>query len=479
MSIRVYNTLTRKKEEFTETGSTISIYVCGVTPYAHTHLGHARPSVVWDVIKKFLRYQEYQVFHVQNFTDIDDKIIAKANQEGKTALEVSNYYANDYLESMDALGVERADLYPKVSEHVNEVIEMIEALIANKHAYDVDGNVFFDVLSFPGYGKLSNQRLAELQAGTRFEVDPLKRSPMDFALWKKSKPGEPAWDSPWGQGRPGWHIECSAMSYKYLGAAFDFHGGGSDLIFPHHENEIAQFEGATCEPLARYWLHNGMLNLREEKMSKSQGNFVTIKDVLAKYPKELFRFYILSTHYRSELEYHDTKLEEVNRGWQRINECARKLSARVQGKTAEPVEVSGQEERLVAALEKAEAQFRDSMNDDFNTALAIAAIFDLLRELNGYLDRTDDGPASIYVLSQAYQLLQTLAGDILGILKSDDQNLGLGLTEPLMELLLDLRTQLRTEKQYQLADIMRNRLLVLGIVIEDTPQGSQWKIKDE
>ena len=302
MSMRVYNTLTRQKEEFIpKEAHRIGIYVCGVTPYSETHLGHARPSVVWDVIKRYLRRQNFQVLHVQNFTDVDDKIIQKAQELGVDALELSRYYSQDYLESMDALGVQRADIYPRVSEEMEAIVEMIRTLVDKGLAYAVEGSVFYDVAAFAEYGKLSNQRLDELQAGTRFEVDPNKRSPMDFALWKAAKPGEPQWGSPWGPGRPGWHIECSAMAAKYLGNEFDFHGGGSDLIFPHHENEIAQTEGATGSPGARHWVHNGMLNLKAEKMSKSTGNFLTIKEILQKYPKELLRFYVLDNHYRSEL----------------------------------------------------------------------------------------------------------------------------------------------------------------------------------
>ena len=349
MTIKVYNTLTQQKEELQNDGERVGIYVCGVTPYSDTHLGHARPSVVWDVIKKYLKYRGYETFHVQNFTDIDDKIISRSLETGIAPLELAAHYAQDYLESMDALGVERADLYPRVSEHMPEIINMIETLIERGHAYAVNGNVFYDVTSFPEYGKLSNQKLDQLQAGTRFEVDPDKRHPLDFALWKKAKPNEPAWDSPWGKGRPGWHIECSAMSNKYLGPEFDFHGGGCDLIFPHHENEIAQSEAATGRPLAKYWLHNGMLNLKDEKMSKSQGNFITVKQVLEQYPKELVRFFILSSHYRSELEYHDQKLDEVGRGWQRFNDCVSALAKMVEEPT----------EKLILPEEK--QRFRSSI----------------------------------------------------------------------------------------------------------------------
>lgn len=475
MTIKVYNTLTQQKEELQNDGERVGIYVCGVTPYSDTHLGHARPSVVWDVIKKYLKYRGYETFHVQNFTDIDDKIISRSLETGIAPLELAAHYAQDYLESMDALGVERADLYPRVSEHMPEIINMIETLIERGHAYAVNGNVFYDVTSFPEYGKLSNQKLDQLQAGTRFEVDPDKRHPLDFALWKKAKPNEPAWDSPWGKGRPGWHIECSAMSNKYLGPEFEFHGGGCDLIFPHHENEIAQSEAATGRPLAKYWLHNGMLNLKDEKMSKSQGNFITVKQVLEQYPKELVRFFILSSHYRSELEYHDQKLDEVGRGWQRFNDCVSALAKMVEEPT-EKLILPEEETALLEAVYLAEKKFKDAMDDDFNTAMAIGVLFELLHQVNAFIAKGKTTPEANFVLHQAYQVFSTLAGDILGIIKLEEDQLA-GLTQPLMELILELRTELRKQKQYQLSDYIRDQLATLNIVIEDTPNGPRWKFK--
>lgn len=476
MAIRVYNTLSRQKEVFESEDEHVNIYVCGVTPYDETHLGHARPSVIWDVIKKYLRWQGYSVYHVQNFTDIDDKIIARALEEEKSATQVANFYIKDYLEGMAALGIEEADAYPKVSEHIPEIIQLVSMLIEKQHAYAINGNVFFDVVSFPEYGKLSNQKLDQLQAGTRFEVDPDKRNPMDFALWKAAKPGEPAWDSPWGKGRPGWHIECSAMSQKYLGSSFDFHGGGSDLVFPHHENEIAQSEAATGKPLAKYWLHNGMLNLKNSKMSKSEGNFVTVRQVLAEYPKELVRFYILSNHYRSELEFHDTKLMEVERGWSRFNDFVKKIASLVKDKKIEKQTLENSEARLLVAVEETEKQFIAAMNDDFNTALAIATLYDLQHHVNNYLAENATSPQGDYVLQKVYELFCLLAGDILGVLKLDEPR-ATGLTEPLMELILHLRTELRKEQNYNLADIIRDRLDELNILVEDTPQGPRWKTR--
>lgn len=473
-TIRVYNTMTRQKEEFVSNkDNRVGIYVCGVTPYSHTHLGHARPNVIWDVIKKFLRSQGYETFHVQNFTDVDDKIIARANQEGIPALELSRRFIQEYLDSMDALGVERADLYPKVSEHITEIIEMVEQLIANGHAYEVDGNVFFSVSSFPEYGKLSNQKRDELLEGTRFEVDPSKRDPADFALWKKAKPGEPAWDSPWGPGRPGWHIECSAMSHKYLGCGFEFHGGGSDLIFPHHENEIAQSEAATGEMSARYWVHNGMLNLQDTKMSKSLGNFVTVQELVKRYPKELIRFYLLSTHYRSELEYYEGKIEEMARGWNRLNESVDNLRSLI-GAPSVSEELASEDEKLLERINQIEESIVDALADDFNTAQAIGHLFDLTREINAYSSASNR--LSHAVLERAMDVFQDYGIDILGIIREKEIQ-GESLVEPLLDLILEVRQELRAKKDFALADKLRDRLGELGIEVEDTPHGARWKLE--
>lgn len=468
--IQVYNTMTQKKEEFVprEPGK-MSVYVCGVTPYSDTHLGHARPSVIWDVIKRFFRLMGYETFHVQNFTDVDDKIIQRSLDEGVPALEISKRYIAEYLASMDALGVERADLYPKVSEHMDEIIELVDKLVETDHAYRANGDVFFRVASFPEYGKLSKQKIEELRQGTRFEVDPAKRDAVDFALWKSAKPGEPAWESPWGEGRPGWHIECSAMSLKYLGEAFDFHGGGNDLIFPHHENEIAQSEAATGSPLARYWVHNGMLNLKDAKMSKSIGNVISVKEMIRRYPKELLRFYLLSTHYRSALEFYDGKLEEVAKGWVRLNDAYRALQADL--KQATPGDSSLDQETL-KALDKLETDLISALADDFNTAMAFGVLFEVVREINGYKHQQGQSQA---VLQKAFDLLGRFGGDIFGVLQEgkvqDDS-----LAESLLDLLLGLRQELRKQKNFALSDQIRDQLADLGVTIEDTPQGPRWKV---
>lgn len=469
--VQVYNTMTQRKEEFVprEAGK-VSIYVCGVTPYSDTHLGHARPSVVWDVIKRFFRKMGYETFHVQNFTDVDDKIIARSLDEGVPALEISKRYIAEYLASMDALGVERADLYPKVSEHMPEIIELVEKLVQKEHAYAANGDVFFHVASFPEYGKLSKQRLEELRQGTRFDVDPAKRDPADFALWKEAKPGEPAWRSPWGEGRPGWHIECSAMSLKYLGEAFDFHGGGNDLIFPHHENEIAQSEAATGNDLARYWVHNGMLNLKDAKMSKSIGNVIAVKELAKRYPKELLRFYLLSTHYRSALEFYDGKIEEVNKGWTRLNDGFRNLKAELG--QAHDQELTGSDLKTLETLTNLEESLVAALADDFNTAMAFGVLFDVVREINSYTHQKGNARQ---VLQRAFDVLDAFAGDILGVLQMESIQ-DAGLVDSLLDLLLGLREELRRQKNFALSDQIRDHLANLGVTIEDTPQGPRWKV---
>ena len=320
MSIKVYNTLTRQKEEFVpiEPGKA-SIYVCGVTPYNHPHIGNARPFVTWDVIHRFLEHEGYEVTHVQNFTDVDDKIINAANKEGVAWSDICGRYIDAYFEAIDKLNVRRADIYPRVSDHMAEIIAMVEKLIENGFAYEVEGDVYYRVEKFDRYGELSGRNLDDMLAGARIDVDERKENPMDFALWKAAKPGEPSWTSPWGEGRPGWHIECSVMSMKYLGESFDFHGGGSDLIFPHHENEIAQSEGCTGKhPFVKYWLHNGFITVNEEKMSKSLGNFFLVVDILEHFEPETLRFFILSTHYRSPLDFSDERLKEAERSLTRL-----------------------------------------------------------------------------------------------------------------------------------------------------------------
>lgn len=480
MTLRVFNTLTKRKEIFTPAvPGKVGIYVCGVTPYNHPHIGNARPFVTWDVIRRYLEYQGYEVFHVQNFTDIDDKIINVAKQQGESWRAVADRYIAAYFDVMDKLHIKRAHVYPRVSEHIPEIIAMVETLVRKGFAYVLNGDVYFSVTKFPGYGKLSGRSLEEMKAGARVEVDERKEHPMDFALWKSAKPGEPAWDSPWGPGRPGWHIECSAMALKYLGSGFDFHGGGSDLIFPHHENEIAQAEAATGQgPFVRYWLHNGFITVNQEKMSKSLGNFQLVKDILAHYEPETLRFFILSTHYRSPLDFSDTHLQEAARGLARLRNAADTLAelARLadgsQGREDEAART------LAAAVNRARQEFVDAMDDDFNTALAIGALFGLVREINVYRQAVAAGEAVPVAapVAAARQAFADFAGILglqapLGQAEAPDEALLAGL----VQIIIDVRQSARQRKDWATADALRERLAELGIILEDTPQGVRWK----
>lgn len=478
MTVRVYNTLTRQKEEFVpkEPGK-VSIYVCGVTPYNHPHIGNARPFITWDVIKRYLKHCGYQVHHVQNFTDIDDKIIRTANNEGVAWNVIAERYIASYFEVMDKLNVSRADSYPKVSDHITEIIDMVSALVSKGIAYEIDGDVYYSVEKFPDYGKLSGRNLDDMKAGARVDVDDRKQHPMDFALWKSAKPGEPAWESPWGPGRPGWHIECSAMSLKYLGESFDFHGGGSDLIFPHHENEIAQSEACTgCSPFVRYWLHNGFITVNEEKMSKSLGNFFLVQDILEHYSPEVLRFFIIATHYRSPLDFSDERLTEAGKSLDRLRtavENCLELNKVGHGGSSDAAL------SLHKAAIRAQAEFCAAMDDDFNTALAISTLFGLAKELNVYYSAVTTGKAShdAQTYSAARDIYFELA-EILGILVQERAGKLSGsdtLVNELMDVIIELRQQARQQKDWKTADQIRDRLNAIGIVLEDSPQGVRWK----
>jgi cysteinyl-tRNA synthetase len=478
MTVRVYNTLTRQKEEFVpkEPGK-VSIYVCGVTPYNHPHIGNARPFITWDVIKRYLKHCGYKVHHVQNFTDIDDKIIRTANQEGVAWNVIAERYIASYFEVMDKLNVSRADSYPKVSDHITEIIDMVSALVNKGIAYEIDGDVYYSVEKFPAYGKLSGRNLDDMKAGARVDVDDRKQHPMDFALWKSAKPGEPAWESPWGAGRPGWHIECSAMSLKYLGESFDFHGGGSDLIFPHHENEIAQSEACTgCSPFVRYWLHNGFITVNEEKMSKSLGNFFLVQDILEHYPPEVLRFFIIATHYRSPLDFSDERLTEAGKSLERLRTAVENC---LELNKVDHVAPSDAALNLHKAAIRAQAEFCAAMDDDFNTALAISTLFGLAKELNVYYSAVTAGKSlhDAQTYAAARDIYFELA-EILGILVQERAGKLSGsdtLVNDLMDVIIELRQQARQQKDWKTADQIRDRLNVIGIVLEDSPQGVRWK----
>lgn len=477
--LKVYNTLTRKKETFVPVmPGQVTIYVCGITPYNHSHMGNARPFVTWDVIKRYLQHLGYEVTHIQNFTDVDDKIINAANAEGVTWDTIANRYIASYFEVMDALHIRHADKYPRVSETLPDIIHMIDVLIQKGYAYVLGNDVYYSVEKFADYGELSGRSLDDMEAGARVEVNDQKHNPMDFALWKGAKPGEPAWDSPWGKGRPGWHIECSTMSNKYLGDTIDFHGGGSDLIFPHHENEIAQSEAYSGKkPMVKYWVHNGFITINSEKMSKSLNNFFLVKDVLAHYSPDALRYFLISNHYRSPLDFSDERLEEMTRSLERlgtsIDNVLELLDMPAGAKSPEATQ-------LLADAQKTEEDFETAMCDDFNTALASAAMFELAKKVNIYKDAVVNGgvPVDSSVMSEVKRIFKTMT-DILGILEdrwngqkadasSQDYN-------DLMEAILSIRQECRAQKQYALADAIRDKLSALGITIEDSAQGARWK----
>ena len=478
--LKVYNTMKRDKEVFKPvTEGQVKIYCCGVTPYNHPHIGNARPFVTWDVIRRYLTHLGYQVTYVQNFTDVDDKIINAANGEGVAWDVISNRYIDAYYEVMDKLHVRRADVYPRVSTEMPEILEMIQKLIDNGYAYELNGDVYYRVTKFENYGALSGRALDEMEAGARVDVNDEKENPMDFALWKAVKPGEPSWEAPWGPGRPGWHIECSAMSDKYLGQEFDFHGGGSDLIFPHHENEIAQSEGCSGHhPMVRYWVHNGFITINQEKMSKSLNNFFLVRDILESYTPDELRYFLVSTHYRSPLDFSDERLTEARRSLERLSTAIENL--KYLAGCAEGVCDKEAAELILKAKEAKEA-YEEAMCDDFNTALASAAVFGLAKDINIYYQfvQSSDGKVCHGALQKVRDIFFFMT-DTLGVLDdvwkgpSADE----GAYEELMQAILTVRQKVREQKQYAVADCIRDELGKIGIVIEDSPQGARWKKRE-
>ena len=451
--MKIHNTLSGKTEDFEALDGKVNMYVCGITPYSASHIGHAMMSVIFDVVRRYLEFKGYDVRHIQNFTDIDDKMILAANSTGIDVADLAESNITDYLAEMDALNVARAHEYPRATAEIGKITEIIAKLIEKGYAYPVAGDVYFRVNRDEDYGKLSHRDLDGLIAGARVEVDERKEDAMDFALWKSQKPGEPAWDSPWGMGRPGWHIECSAMAIKYLGSSIDIHGGGRDLIFPHHENEIAQSESFTDEvPFSRFWMHNGMLRLGEDKMSKSIGNIVTVGEALSSYSPDALRLFFLSSHYRAPLSYTEANVAGQERALERLKNAVRPASAASVGSTID--------------ASPAKAQFVEAMDDDFNTPRALAAMFDLAREINRGKDEGAD------VLG-AQGTLRELSG-VLGMsLDETAENSGAG---PFVQMLVNVRTELRAARQFDIADSIRDRLSELGITIEDTPEGTEWRI---
>jgi len=470
MSIRLYNTLTRQKEELipVEPGK-IKMYVCGPTVYNYIHIGNARPYIAFDAVRRYLEYRGYDVTYIQNFTDVDDKIIKYANETGQTANEVVEYYIAETLKDADGLNVKRATAHPRVTEEMDSIIELIGELVSKGHAYEVDGTVYFDAGNWENYGKLSKKVLDELELGSRIAVDEEKKNPMDFILWKPKKEGEPAWESPWGDGRPGWHIECSAMSKKYLGDTIDIHAGGEDLVFPHHENEIAQSEAASGKLFAKYWIHNSFLNMDNRKMSKSLGNFFTLREVAEKFGYEVVRFFMLNAHYRSPVSFSEELMESAKSSLERLQNCKINLGFYVANNKEK--EITREEADMLGQLPHFETKFHEAMEDDFNTADAISSIFEMVKWIN----MTVKDHSSVEFTQKVYNEFIRIC-DILGIFydapkRQNDQ----GLSEDEIETLIQKRTEAKKEKDFALADAVRDELLEKGISIEDTRQGVRWK----
>jgi cysteinyl-tRNA synthetase len=476
MTIRVYNTISGKKEDFVPLeDKTVRMYVCGPTVYDSSHIGHARSVVVFDVVVRYLRNAGFTVHYIRNFTDVDDKIIKRAEETGMDSRKLADKYIDEFYDDMDALNVMRADVEPLATQHIGDMIALIERLMEKGHAYAVGGDVFFSVESFAEYGKLSGRDPADMMAGARVSVDERKKNPLDFALWKTAKAGEPEWDSPWGKGRPGWHIECSAMNWKRLGETIDIHGGGKDLIFPHHENEIAQSEAAFEKPFAKYWMHNGFVNIDQEKMSKSLGNFLMVKDIRAKADPEAIRLFLLSRHYRSPIDFTDQALAEAESGIDRFYS----LLQRVEPLTGPWTDI------LPDDSESPEiSEFRAAMDDDFNTARAIAVLYETVRRFNRLMDESSEAPAG----TERENLRSGMGGlrwmaDVLGLLQRSPadffatrtKNAESRVDTARVERLIDERNEARRAKNFQKADEIRDRLKEMDIELEDRPDGTVWK----
>jgi len=475
MPLKIYNTLTRKKEELVPIyPGAARLYVCGITAYDLAHVGHARSALVFDVIRRYLRFKGYQVCFVKNFTDVDDKIIKRAQEAGVPPRELAERYIEEYRRDMAALGVEAPDAEPKATEHIPQMIRLIERLLANGFAYQVDGDVYFEVRRFGGYGQLSGKNLEELRAGARVEVDERKRYPLDFALWKRAKAGEPAWGSPWGPGRPGWHIECSAMSMHYLGEGFDIHGGGEDLIFPHHENEIAQSEAAAGKPFVRCWVHNGLVKLGKEKMSKSLGNILVVKELLRRHDPEALRLYLLGTHYRNPVEFTEEHVTEAARALARVRGLLEEADRLAASGTPAP----GLERGLFDEVSHHRQRFETAMDDDFNTPQALGVLFDLVRCLQAYRSQMAHGKAAVGPFLMGVNELLTLCR-VLGLAQSALRSSPVIPPEvrERVERLVEARAQARARRDWVEADRIRQELVRLGVILEDTRQRTIWKWK--
>ena len=472
MTLRVYNTMTQRKEEFVpDEGNKVNMYVCGVTVYDYCHLGHARAIISFDIIRKYLLYKGFNVTFVQNFTDVDDKIIDRANENGVDAAVLAKQYIDAYFEDIDCLNVMRADLYPTVTENMQSIVDFVKGLIDKGYAYESAGDVYYSVRKFKGYGKLSKKNVEDLISGARIAVGEQKHDPLDFALWKKSKPGEPEWDSPWGKGRPGWHIECSVMSTKNLGSTLTIHGGGQDLIFPHHENEIAQSEAYTGKPFARYWMHNGFVTIDKEKMSKSLGNFFTLRDLYKKYDPMILRLFLIMTQYRSPVNYSQAALAMAGAAYRRAINAYKRINeylslhkdAKDDGNT-----VSFESEKYIA-------QFENAMDDDFNSAKAIGVLFDLVKEINEFCDKYTDTNENYGILSEMKRVFEKF-DSVLGILpghsqESAENSVSSGPPQEIKDL-IEQRNTARKNRDFAEADRLRDEIKSMGYIIKDLPEGT-------
>ncbi|WP_018663982.1 cysteine--tRNA ligase [Heyndrickxia acidiproducens] len=463
MSIQMYNTLTRKKEPFVplEAGK-VKMYVCGPTVYNYIHIGNARPAIVFDTVRRYLEFRGFDVQYVSNFTDVDDKLIRAAKELGEEVPAISDRFIKAYFEDVTALGCSHADVHPRVTENMDTIIQFIGKLIEKGYAYESGGDVYYRTRSFPEYGKLSHQSIDELKSGARIEVGEKKSDALDFALWKAAKEGEISWESPWGKGRPGWHIECSAMARKYLGDTIDIHAGGQDLTFPHHENEIAQSEALTGKPFARYWLHNGYINIDNEKMSKSLGNFVLVHDIIKQHDPQVLRFFMLSVHYRHPINYSEEVLENARAGFDRIKTSYQNLKHRLQSSA----NLADNDREYLEAVDALHRQFIREMDDDFNTANGISVLFDLSKQANYYLREKNTSEKVLQAFIKAFEDLSAVLG-----LKLEDEK---WLDEDI-EALIEKRNEARKARNFQLADQIRDQLKEMNIVLEDTPQGIRWR----
>ncbi len=472
MVLKIYNTMTRKKEEFKPlTNNRVYLFVCGPTVYDYSHLGHARTYVSYDVIARWLRHRGYSLLFLMNITDIDDKIIKRAEEKKVDPIKLAREYEKYFYEDMNALGIDTVNIYARATEHIPEIISQIRRLVDKGYAYETDTGIYFDIGKFPGYGKLSHQKPEELRKH-RVEPDPTKKNPQDFSLWKKHKPGEPSWDSPWGRGRPGWHVEDTAIAERYLGQQYDIHGGAVDLIFPHHEAEIAQMESLSGKkPMVKYWTHTGFLLVRGEKMAKSLGNFVTIREALKKWPPETLRFFLVSTHYRSPVDYSEEKIEQAQKSLETLYNALNTFEGL---KEAERDNLLKKEKEMLEEAVKAEKKFSEAMDDDFNTPLALSALFELARKMNLFSSKAEE--VNPVVKRRVTGVMRRL-GSVLGILKRKPLEIEKELTDQLIELILELRDRARKIKDWGTADWIRDKLGEIGIELEDTEKETKWRFK--